>query len=169
MTRHMTASALVMHPDGDKVLLGLHRAFKTWQFPGGHVEEGEAPHETAEREVLEETGVRVTIDRDGLWADWSRPTPIVVMEIGAPAKNGRPAHVHIDLLYLAHATTTAIAAADDINEVAWVPVRDIINGTAGVGPIRDDCVKVVSWHDEVAGHYRRCGWHTSAAYGTRSI
>lgn len=143
MTRHMTASALVVHPDGDKVLLGLHSAFKTWQFPGGHVEEGEAPHETAEREVLEETGVRVTIDQDGLWADWSRPTPIVVMEAGAPAKNGQPAHVHIDLLYLAHATTTTIAAADDINEVAWVPAHDIINGTAEVGPIRDDCVKVV--------------------------
>ena len=40
----------------------LIQAHHTWSFPKGHQEEGEAPEETARREILEETGIRAGID-----------------------------------------------------------------------------------------------------------
>ncbi len=53
---------------GERVLLG-HRVHAhgsgTWQFPGGHLEYGEAIEDCAHREVLEETGLDVEIERLG--------------------------------------------------------------------------------------------------------
>ena len=146
--RHMTASAIVIHPDGDKVLLVRHKAYGTWRFPGGHIEDDEAPHEAAIREVEEETGIVAEIqperffspDKDGVTP---MPAPILVMEIGAPPKQGRPEHVHIDLLYLAYAETTVLTADDDVSDAAWVPVNGSVDGWT-VDPIRADCVRVIS-------------------------
>ncbi len=45
------------------VLLIRHIKGRHISFPKGHVEDGETESKTAEREVLEETGLRVHIDR----------------------------------------------------------------------------------------------------------
>lgn len=42
------------------VLLVRHVKNGFWGFPKGHAEPGETPHEAAARELLEETGLRVT-------------------------------------------------------------------------------------------------------------
>jgi 8-oxo-dGTP diphosphatase len=65
------ANAVVV--DAGKVLLA-RRAHAPWQgrwgTPGGFSEEGEHPVETVEREVLEETGLRVTVTGYlGVWVD----------------------------------------------------------------------------------------------------
>ncbi|CAN5351026.1 hypothetical protein BH20ACT13_BH20ACT13_24200 [soil metagenome] len=65
------ANAIVV--DEDKVLLA-RRAYAPWKdgwgAPGGFCEVGEHPIETAEREVLEETGLRVEVDSYlGVWVD----------------------------------------------------------------------------------------------------
>lgn len=46
--------------DCDYVL--MIRTKRGWSFPKGHIEEGESPAETARREVLEETGIRIQVD-----------------------------------------------------------------------------------------------------------
>ena len=45
------------------VLLTRHTKGRHISFPKGHVEPGETESQTAEREVLEETGLRVKVDR----------------------------------------------------------------------------------------------------------
>lgn len=42
-----------------KVLLVKHKKLQIWLAPGGHMEPNELPHQAAEREFWEETGIRV--------------------------------------------------------------------------------------------------------------
>jgi ADP-ribose pyrophosphatase YjhB (NUDIX family) len=65
------ANAIVV--DGDRVLLA-RRSYAPWKdlwgTPGGFCEHGEHPIETVEREVLEETGLRVEVTGYiGVWVD----------------------------------------------------------------------------------------------------
>ena len=55
---HVTASGLVLSPDGSSVLLVLHRRLGRWLQPGGHLEPGDPDiAAAARREVREETGL----------------------------------------------------------------------------------------------------------------
>lgn len=45
------------------VLLIRHNRGRHVSFPKGHVEPGETESQTAEREILEETGIRVRVDK----------------------------------------------------------------------------------------------------------
>ena len=49
--------------EGWNVLLIRHTKGRHISFPKGHVEAGETESQTAEREILEETGLRVRVDR----------------------------------------------------------------------------------------------------------
>ena len=60
LKRRMTLGTRTMLIDGDKVLLIRHTYIPGWQFPGGGVEPGEALDAAAKRELLEESGYRVT-------------------------------------------------------------------------------------------------------------
>ncbi|WP_308190941.1 NUDIX hydrolase [Pseudonocardia terrae] len=75
-----------------------------WVFPGGKVEAGETPSEAARREVLEETGVEVTV------AD----------------ELGRRVHpvTGASMIYFAAIATASTPAASDpaVAEVRWVRV-----------------------------------------------
>lgn len=48
---------LFREKDGTKLYLLLHYLGNHWDLVKGHVEEGESEHETATRELLEETGI----------------------------------------------------------------------------------------------------------------
>jgi 8-oxo-dGTP pyrophosphatase MutT (NUDIX family) len=52
----VTAHTAVFDENG-RVLMALGRDIPLWIFPGGHVEEGEEPEETAKRELFEEVGI----------------------------------------------------------------------------------------------------------------
>lgn len=58
--RRMTLGVRAALIDGDKVLLIRHTYVPGWQFPGGGIETGENALLSLEREVLEETGMRLT-------------------------------------------------------------------------------------------------------------
>lgn len=55
---HLTASSLVMSPDGAQVVLVFHRGLGRWIQSGGHIEETDTSiAEAALREAIEETGL----------------------------------------------------------------------------------------------------------------
>lgn len=51
------AGGVLIHDQ--KILLIKHKKMGLWLCPGGHLETNETPHQAAEREFFEETGIRV--------------------------------------------------------------------------------------------------------------
>ncbi|GAA1550646.1 NUDIX hydrolase [Dactylosporangium maewongense] len=68
---HAVVSVLITDPDG-RVLLVKPNYNDTWTLPGGYVDEGEAPHEAAAREVREELGLDLQVGAL-LVVDWAPP------------------------------------------------------------------------------------------------
>lgn len=154
--RHLTASMVVLDLAREAVLLVHHNATGKWVFPGGHVDPGEAPHEAALREVLEETGVRARIIApetvyvaDAVW----HPSPWLTAEFDAPAKphKGEPAHKHVDFLFCG---TVASATADfrhperEVSAVQWANIltlaqRDDVR--AEVPNVAERALRYVMW------------------------
>jgi 8-oxo-dGTP pyrophosphatase MutT (NUDIX family) len=58
---HLVSYAVAFDPAARAVLLGHHRKTGLWLPTGGHVEPGEGPAATAQREVREELGVSAPI------------------------------------------------------------------------------------------------------------
>ncbi len=69
------------------------------------MEAGETPSETAKREVLEETGLEIDwILQENVWFDrWNAKSierPYLCLLENIPEHNNKPAHQHIDFIYL---------------------------------------------------------------------
>src|SRR5438067_3305022 len=83
---HITASAVVVHPDSGRVLLRWHERQQAWLQVGGHGDPGETdPVEVALREGREETGLEDLVP----WPDASLVHAVIVPV--AP-KGDEPAH-----------------------------------------------------------------------------
>ena len=55
----VTRVKVLMINSNNELLLGY--AHKTYQFPGGHLEENESLEDCVKRELLEETGIKIDI------------------------------------------------------------------------------------------------------------
>lgn len=60
--RATRAGMLCFNRAGQVLVVSAIGDVRTWLFPKGHIEAGEASFEAAERECLEETGVRAVVD-----------------------------------------------------------------------------------------------------------
>mgnify|MGYP001022199321 CR=1 FL=1 len=58
-----TGAFAIIFDDEDRVLLCHRRDMDAWNLPGGGLEPGELPDECVVREVREETGLEVAVDR----------------------------------------------------------------------------------------------------------
>ena len=114
--------AVAVH-DGAVLLVrrGRGPAAGEWSVPGGHVEMGETLHEAIVREVLEETGLEVVVDRFLGFVE--RMGDDVV---GGQEHEIEPYHfVILDFAVTLLDPSQTPVAGDDAAEVAWVPTGDV--------------------------------------------
>lgn len=115
---HLTASTVVLDPDGTRVLLTLHAKAKQWFQFGGHCEpEDELLAGAALREATEESGLT------GLRLD---PVPVQLSEHAVPFCGPTGDVRHLDVRFVAVAPAdAAYAVSDESLDVRWWPTDDL--------------------------------------------
>lgn len=129
---HFTASAVII--EEGHILLVHHRRIGAWLPPGGHIDDGELPHEAAIREVFEETGVRVVVmtpclpvslDSDAFFLH----QPLCIHGVYAVEKGVEV--YHVDLAYLCSVDRSEsgdmplLTVAEEVHDAAWIPVAGL--------------------------------------------
>lgn len=111
---HLTASTLVLSPDGTQVLLTLHAKAQQWFQFGGHCEPGDKTLAAAAlREATEESGLV------GLRLD---PVPVQLSEHAVPFCGPTGDVHHLDVRFVAVAPAdSAYAVSEESLDVRWWP------------------------------------------------
>ncbi len=112
---HVTASALVVDPESERVLLTLHKKLGMWLQMGGHCEPGDTTLASAAlREATEESGI------DGL-----------TLLPGGPVRLDRhaipsPCNWHLDVQYAALAPAGAVEEiSDESLDLRWFAYAEV--------------------------------------------
>src|SRR5579871_2669180 len=114
-TRGMTLGVRALVVDGQgRLLLVRHTYSRGWHMPGGGVERGETAAEAAERELMEEAGVRLL-------------APLELVSIHSAEAHFRGDHI---VLFRASAWTEgAPTQTGEIAEVGWFASDALPEGT----------------------------------------
>lgn len=116
---HITGSAWLLNPTGDKALLTLHRKLRIWVQPGGHADGDSDILRVACREAMEEsgiTGIRV-VDAEIFDVD--------IHTIPAHPASGQPQHLHYDVRYLLQAPHEQYTISDESDALGWFSREEI--------------------------------------------
>lgn len=121
---HMTASAWVVNPTRDKVLMVYHNIYNSWSWMGGHADGDKDLFSVAIKEVKEESGLSdlTAISRDIF--------SLEVLTVDGHEKNSAyvPSHLHLNITYLFEADDTApiFSNPDENSDVAWFQLDEAI-------------------------------------------
>lgn len=120
---HFTASAFVLHPTEESILLIKHRKLGLWLQPGGHVHSDDTSAEAAaRRELVEETGLA---EFEPLLSS-NMPFDLDVHQI--PARPDEAEHAHFDLRFAYRALSTELnAQEEEVSGIAWTPISTLTN------------------------------------------
>lgn len=111
---HITGSAWIVDPGGERVLLTHHRKLGRWLQPGGHSDGDPDTLAVALREALEETGLIVTPVQTSIFDLDIHPIP---------ARGSEPEHFHFDVRFALRALTLDYTVSDESHDLAWVPIQ----------------------------------------------
>ncbi|WP_345713543.1 NUDIX domain-containing protein, partial [Kineococcus glutinatus] len=123
---HVTASALLLTPDGTRTCLVLHGRMQRWVQPGGHLEPGDAGlAAAAARELAEETGLVAAV----------RAEPLVLSRHRAPCRPGE-VDWHLDVQHVAVGAERAPVCSAESAAVAWWDVGALpVDAAPGVAEL----------------------------------
>jgi 8-oxo-dGTP diphosphatase len=128
VTRRVSCVGAVIHDDEHRLLV-IRRAHAPsagrWSIPGGRIEAGESDAEALRREVLEETGLVVTV---GMW----------VGTVEIPGAGGATYDIRD---YACAAVSGTLAAGDDALEARWVTRAELLQ----LDTVRDLVATLERW------------------------
>ena len=122
LSAHLTASAWVVSPDRQRVLLAYHNLYDSWAWLGGHADGDRDLLAVALRETMEESGL----------TEVQPVTPdiysVEILTVDGHEKRGIyvPSHLHLNVTYLLEADPAAPARC-----------RPEANGRVGGFPLTD--------------------------------
>jgi 8-oxo-dGTP pyrophosphatase MutT (NUDIX family) len=121
---HVTASALVVHRESERVLLRWHQRQRAWLHVGGHGDPGETdPMAVALREAREETGLTDL-------TPWPDVELVHVAIVPVRAKGDEPAHEHADLRFVLETSRPDTARPEKPNaELRWLSLPEAHEAT----------------------------------------
>jgi 8-oxo-dGTP pyrophosphatase MutT (NUDIX family) len=122
---HLTASALIVHPESGRVLLRWHQRQQAWLQVGGHGDPGETdPLAIALREGAEETGLADL-------SAWPDGTLLHAVIVPVPPGHGEPAHEHADLRFvLATSTPDEVTPESPAAQLRWLTIDEATAATS---------------------------------------
>lgn len=138
LEKHFVASGFVLNQDQTKMLMVYHRKLDKWAAPGGHLEANEFPVDGMRREVKEETGLDVRPRKSSNQAlipfkagetdEQEMIQPYVMLQEYIPERKDKPAHYHMDFVFVCQADDTAPLKQqeEEVKKVAWLTWEEII-------------------------------------------
>ena len=121
---HMTGSAWLLNPAGDKALLTLHHNLQRWMQTGGHADGDPDILRVALKEAEEESGITGIVPISGEIFD------IDIHLIPARPAKGEPAHYHYDVRYMLRAPHEQYAISQESDDLAWWSAEDFATRAA---------------------------------------
>ena len=117
--KHIVAAAGIVENGNGEILLVKHRNHNAWAFPGGQVENGENLTDAVIREVKEESGINVSVDR------------LVVISSNTCSYEGTNGYERIPTKVVLDFTCTFIdgelSSSDETFESKWVKKEEVMD------------------------------------------
>lgn len=126
MPKETSAGAVIFRKEDSKIYyLLLHYESGHWDFPKGHVEEGENEEETVKREVKEETGIEDIEIIDG-FKEWIKYIFKRTYDLEGEEKKKAPLIFKIVTFYLAETKTKEVKVSSEHLEYKWLPYEQAV-------------------------------------------
>lgn len=125
---HMTASAWVVNPARDCVLMIYHNIYNSWSWLGGHADGDHDLLRVAMKEVMEESGVKTL-----------RPVTenifsLECLTVDGHVKKGEyvSSHLHLNVTYLLEACEedTLVIKQDENSGVKWFGLEEAVDASS---------------------------------------
>jgi 8-oxo-dGTP pyrophosphatase MutT (NUDIX family) len=115
-------SVVIALNDANRVLMQLRSDTRTWGFPGGSSELGDSLLETAQRELLEETGL--------VASNWTFVTVLSGQEFFFTYPNGDQIY-NVSAVYIARGITGILCPDHECLELRWFEINDLPSDDTG--------------------------------------